>query len=299
MKNTDILNGYSDHLVIERRMSENTLEQYMRIINKFISFNSKDLQETTREDIKDFIRYLMTAELKNSTISNHVIGLRSFFNYLADKTQRKEIMSLTFFLQRILKIKRERSVRQVPNNQEWERLRDAAQAYKVAASYNKESKLYKNTLRDYAIFETIVATSGRVSEISNIRLCDIDFNSKTIFMRSRKGGHQGMVIFGEKAKIAIQELVNIKNLSSHDKLFGITYESQIYYIIKKWVKKAGVNNLLHPHSFRHFHITEAQRNGASLIHVAEQADHKNLNTTRGYTHFDLQDRRESYAKFFS
>lgn len=294
MENSKILVDFKEHLEFIRRLTPQTIKGYGFMIELFIKFLSKPLTEATRDDIKEFIKYRMSKGLSNTTLSAHVVALRSLYNYLADITQKRELIALSFFLNKIVKLKKDTNVTPTPSNKEWERLREALSAFKHAASFNKESNFYKECLRDSAMLEVFTATGMRPGELESIRLRDIDFDNETIFIECGKGEKQRMVIFNEASKEAIKEYLAINNFTLVDKIFDIKYKNMINYIVKKWRERAGINAKIRPHSFRHYHITQAQRLGIPTHLVSNQVGHKDPNTTLHYTHLDTAHRRNVY-----
>lgn len=286
--------SFKEYLIYERQLAKTTVEGYVFFTSEFLKFISKDPLEVRREDIKDFFKYLRDRGIKSSSMSNYVISLRTFYNWLGDLKDDDELRKLCFYLKNIIRISREKVVPEVPSLPELDKLRQALQAYKSALSFNKESQAYKIALRDTAIFETLIATGARNSELRAMLVCDVDLENNAVFIRNGKANHQRVSIFSHLARQTLLEHLSHSRLKPNDKVFVIRNGNMLNYIIKRWAKRAGINLNIHAHSFRHFHVTHAQRKGVPVQVVADQVGHVNLNTTRQYTHFDIDYRRENY-----
>lgn len=291
----EYMSKFKEYLLYERQLAETTIHGYIFFVSEFLKFTSKEVKEICREDIKDFIKYLRNRGIQNSSISNYIISMRQFYNWLADLEREEKIVTLCFFLRKIVRIRRDKTVAEVPTKEELSKLRSTLHAYKQALSFNKKAYGYKIVLRDAAIIEMLIATGARNKEMRQMRVCDVDLKTKTVFIKQGKGGHQRVSVFGDLALETLKEHLEHSSLDPNAAVFVIRNGNMMNYIIKRWALRAGINQELHAHSFRHFHVTEAQKLGVPVQIVADQVGHVNLNTTRHYTHFDVSDRREKYG----
>ena len=287
---------FKEYLSYERNLADNTVASYLYFVSEFISFASKDVMEIQRDDIKDFIKYLRVRDLQNSSISAYVIALRSFYKWLAYTNKSEVLLQVNFFLNNIVRIRKERSVRAVVTTDELSKIREAIATHKAVLSCNKKSNFYRIVLRDAAIIEMLACTGCRSEELREIRVRDIDFENKTVLIRKGKGGHQRVALFNESARIALKEHIAHNGYDLDARISVIRTPNMLGYIVKRWAKAANLGKNIYPHSFRHHHITEAQRKGIPIQAVADQVGHVNLNTTRMYTHLDLEYRKEEYSR---
>lgn len=291
---TAIVDDFREYLIYERNLAHTTVGGYVFFVCEFMEFASKDPGEVKKDDFRDFMKYLRHKQVQNSSLANYIVSLRSFYNWYSDKYKSDKMIEIAFFLQRIMRIRRDKKVPEVPTTKELEKLRETLHAYKTAYSYNKATSFYKMTLRDVAIFEMLIATGARSFELRNVRVCDIDLADNSVFIRDGKGGHQRVAIFSKLAQETLLEHIEHSQLKADTKVFVIRNGNMLNYIIKRWAKRANINSEIHAHSFRHYHVTEAQKNGVPVQVVADQVGHASINTTRHYTHFDVDYRREQY-----
>jgi len=282
----------------DRQLAESTITSYklaLRFLSDFIK--PKTFENISQEDISSFLVFLKEGKINKQnkqkglaigSIALMVNGLRTFYKFFAFKTEKKEIQSISFFLSNIIRAKKINSKPiEVPTPEEIKKLRQTLKAYLKCPAVSNTQKLL--TLRTSAIMEMFLQTGCRASELKGLQVKDVDFEKQTIFIKNAKGGRQRISIFGDSAKKVLIRWLKEKNLQPEDNLFGLRSKvnSDIAQIIKLWTKKAQINPKLHAHSFRHYYITESQRQGADLQAIADQVGHRDLNVTRNtYTHFD-------------
>ena len=150
-----------------------------------------------------------------------------------------------------------------------------------------------NGIRDKLIIEMFYSTGIRVSELSNLKINDIDFKEKKINILG-KGSKERIVLFGDRCLNLINLYLDksrpfILNDGDSPYLFvnkrkNRLSENSIRIIIKDVLKKSGLNVKLTPHVLRHTFATDLLNNGADLRTVQELLGHENLQTTEVYTH---------------
>jgi site-specific recombinase XerD len=129
----------------------------------------------------------------------------------------------------------------------------------------------------------------RVSELLNLKVCDLEIDKGYGFVRSGKGGKDRLFILSEKFKERISELIynnglkgdNLLFLSNRDRKYNVRSMQEI---IRKACKKAGIEKKVHPHTLRHSFATHLIENGYSVSEVQGLLGHKSPETTMIYLH---------------
>jgi integrase/recombinase XerC len=162
--------------------------------------------------------------------------------------------------------------------------------------------------RDRAIIELLYASGLRVSELVGLNDADMDREEQMLRVRG-KGRKERMVPFGGKAltamenywRLRIELLTRGKGRIDSEAIFlnhmgrRLTTRS-VRRIVNKYVKLAGVNWSLHPHSLRHAFATHLLADGADLRAIQELLGHASLSTTQKYTHASIRQLMEVYDK---
>lgn len=162
--------------------------------------------------------------------------------------------------------------------------------------------------RDRAIMELLYASGLRVSELVGLDDADMDRTQQMLRVRG-KGRKERIVPFGDKAQTAMDNYWNLRaGLLAKEKSKAITPAIFLNYagrrltarsvrrIVNKYVKLAGVNWSLHPHSLRHAFATHLLADGADLRAIQELLGHASLSTTQKYTHATIRQLMEVYDK---
>jgi integrase/recombinase XerC len=162
--------------------------------------------------------------------------------------------------------------------------------------------------RDRAIMELLYASGLRVSELVGLNDADMDREQQMLRVRG-KGRKERMVPFGGKAlaaidnywRLRIELLTRGKSKIDSEAIF-LNYAGRrltsrsVRRIVNKYVKLAGVDWNLHPHSLRHAFATHLLADGADLRAIQELLGHASLSTTQKYTHASIRQLMEVYDK---
>ena len=282
---TEYLKKYEEYLKYELNYSENTIKQYLMNLDKYLRFlniNKISYQNITKDDVMKFLKKLDEENLSKRSIANILSALRTFYNFLLDE----KIITSNIFKQ----IHNPKLEKKLPNFLSYEQTRQ------ILDSINTETELdYRNKL----IIEMFYATGIRVSELVNIKISDINKNDKSIIILG-KGKKERIVYFGDYAKIALENYLNIRSINS-EYLFLNKDGNKISIrgvekIVDKLTSMAAIKNNVTPHTFRHTFATHLLNNGADIKSVQELLGHSSLNTTEIYTHITSDYLKSVYLK---
>jgi site-specific recombinase XerD len=139
------------------------------------------------------------------------------------------------------------------------------------------------------MIELMYSAGLRVSELLNLKVCDLEIDKGYGFVRAGKGGKDRLFILSEKLKGRINELVDNEKINSESCLFisnrNKKYSTRsIQQIIKKARKRAKIEKKIHPHTLRHSFATHLIENGYSVSEVQSLLGHKSPETTMVYVH---------------
>jgi integrase/recombinase XerD len=151
-------------------------------------------------------------------------------------------------------------------------------------------------LRDKAVLELLYACGTRVSELINIKISDLFFADDVIRVFG-KGSKERIIPIGSSAVKWINKYLKesrvllMKKAKSENYLFlnnrGTKLSRMgVWKIVDRYVKEAGIEKEVHPHTFRHSFATHLLEGGADLRAVQEMLGHADISTTQIYTHID-------------
>lgn len=277
------LKEYLTHLKLEKNLSVNTVSSYKNDLTSFNSFlkdkNIDDPSNVTSEHISVFFKILKELGLSGTSSARYFSSLKGFFLFLL---KNKYIVKNP-----IEKISAPKLSKKLPA------VLDVAEVEKILSQPITNNKL---GLRDKAILELFYACGTRVSELINLKVNDL-FLSDEIIRVLGKGSKERLIPIGSSAIKWINDYLKssrpllMKKSKSENYLFLNSRSSKlsrmgIWKIIDRYVKEAGIEKEVHPHTFRHSFATHLLEGGADLRAVQEMLGHADISTTQIYTHID-------------
>ena len=291
------MDKFESYLSVERQLARDTVINYLYFINHFKKFLfPKDMNQAAREDITSFLSQLQNRGLVKSSIGLYVVALRNYFKWAYYTYRTDSLAQVDFFLRNIIKTKRDSKIPVIPTKEEVLKLRSVLSQFLQLNSWNKNCRPYKDTLRAFAMIELFITAGLRSKELKGLLRKDVDLDKRIIFVRQGKGDFQRISLFGNSAVEVLKEYFALCNFAPDEIIFPMAQQNVINRTIKLWAAKAQINPSIHAHSFRHYFITESRRQGIDIQIVADQVGHRDLNTTKHYTHFDIDYIRDSYRQ---
>lgn len=282
--------AFLNYLKYELNYSDKTIVNYEKDLNLFLDFcdynKITELAYVDFDFIRKYLRYLYSLKYSNKTISRHVSSLRRFFKYLLS----------------INKIKTNPCIL-VSNPKKEYRLPNFISEIDLEKIFAVPDISTPLGIRDELILRMFYATGIRLTELSNIKVGDIDFSNKRIKILG-KGNKERYVFYGKNCEHYLKEYLNygrVKLLKETTDYLFLNHNGQkltaggIEYLINKIVKQSGVtNNHVTPHVFRHTFATHMLNEGSDLVTVQTLLGHSNLSTTSIYTHVSNEHLRSVY-----
>lgn len=282
------------HLDVERNVALNTYKSYQYDLNQLLRFWDKTNKATTGHDfnmqevLEKFFMHLYTLKVQKSSISRKIACFKSFESYLH---------SCNVILN--LKLTAPRVDKKLPTYLTIEEI------IYLLDVLPDEAYPTQRPVRDRTMIEVLYATGVRCSELTSIKLVDINFDQKTILITG-KGNKQRMVLFGSKAKEKIisyicgERLADLKD-GACEYLFisntGTKFtDRSLQDILSRLGRKLPNKKRLTPHKLRHSFATHLLNAGMNLRALQELLGHSSLATTEKYTHIATKDLKELYDR---
>ncbi len=290
----EAITSFELYLKLEKQLSDNSIEAYVRDVNKLRrfaeSFDQPPCPDKIDSDfIKDFL-YQISNFIAAQSQARLLSGLRIFFNFLILEQQMD-----TNPLELIESPKLSRKLPDVLSLEEIDRMIAAIDLSKPEGERNR------------AIIETVYGCGLRVSELINLRISDLFFEEGFIKVTG-KGNKQRLVPISAYTQKYIR--IYLHHIRLHQKIdpkySDILFLNRrgkqltrvmIFQIIKQLTRKAGINKNISPHSLRHSFATHLLENGADLRSIQLLLGHESITTTEIYLHLDRQRLHETLKKY--
>lgn len=282
-----------------RRQAKSTLERRGYDLEVFRNFSEAqgviDIKNVDKQHLESFRRFLNRHrkpngdELGVGTIRNRLTAVKTMLTRLHYLEVIPVNPAYGFELPRLPK--------SLPmgffTEEEVQKLLNVTRAYGVKG------------LKDRCIMEVMYATGIRRTELANLNLDDIDFENSLLTVRKGKGNKDRRVPIAPLACINLQRYIKairpmFANTFSGQSIF-LTHEGKRYlgkqlsYMVKRTMKKAGINRRGACNLFRHTTATLMSENGADIPFIQKILGHASISTTEIYTHVTIKKLREVYA----
>lgn len=289
------IKGFKSYLKLERSLSKNSIEAYIRDIeklNQYFEFNKSKISPTDvqTKDIKEFLEWINELGMTASSQARVLSGVKSFYKYLMIEDLIKNDPASI--------VETPKLGRKLPDTLSLSEINQIIEAVDASSSEG---------MRNKALLETLYACGLRVSELVNLKLSDIYFEIDFLKVTG-KGDKERFVPIGGTAKKLIKLYVDevrvhqsIKK-GEEDYIFLNRRGSRltrvmVFTIIKRLAIKAGIKKSISPHTFRHSFATHLVEGGADLRAVQEMLGHESITTTEIYTHLDRNYLKETIISF--
>lgn len=288
-----LIAAYLDHLRVERRLADHTLESYGRDLAHLAEFaagRGREIHRFGRQDLEAFVRELMGRGLSPRSVGRAVASVRGFYRFL--------------MLDRRIETNPADDLR-APRA--WPALPKFLSLEEVDRLIAQPDTATPRGLRDRALIELLYATGMRVSELVQLRLSDINLEGRHLICTG-KGGKQRLIPIGSEAAAWVKRYLRdgrppLTGPRSSPRLFlnarGGRSLSRVglWKILKTYGRQAGLPRTLSPHVLRHSFATHLLDRGADLRALQMMLGHSDLSTTQIYTHILEARMRAIYDKF--
>lgn len=260
------------------RFTDGTTKSYRISLNQFFSYSNKSFDEIKARDIRAWMASMEEEGLKPKSVQSKLTAVKSFYCYCMEenkinknpvdtvKTPKKED-SLPYYLER--------------------------------KHLTLLQELTRGDLRDRAIVEALYATGLRISELLNIKLSDIKWETKLIWIRKGKGNKERFVIFTHDCSIRLQDYLENRKIKS-DYLFcnqkgNPLTQDTVQKDFRDYSKE--LNFRVTPHTLRHTFAAHLAEKGMDFNYIQELLGHEDVNSTRIYTRLMDKARKKQYDQY--
>jgi integrase/recombinase XerD len=287
--------GYKAYLQLERSLSDNSVEAYLRDVEKLTEYllatnQTKPPGEIELKDLQQFVRWIGELGMTATSQARIISGIRGFYHYcLIEQITTNNPSTL---------LEAPKTKRALPDFLSFEEIE------KIIAQLDLSTA---DGGRNKAILETMYSCGLRVSEVINLKISCLYLDVGFIRVIG-KGDKERLVPIGSDAikyikiykdDIRVHQKIqpdyeDILFLSKHGKNLS---RVMIFYIIKSLAQKAEIKKNISPHTFRHSFATHLVEGGADLRAVQEMLGHESITTTEIYTHLDRDYLRNTLQQF--
>ena len=287
------IKGFKSYLTIERSLSANSVDAYIRDVQQLALFaeNKKKTEiQIEKSDLSEFVAAISKSGKAARSQARIISGIKAFFKYLimedyikADPTELLEGPKIGMKL---------------PDTLSVEEIDKLISAIDLSTEQGE---------RNRAMLEILYSCGLRVSELITLKLSNISFTEGFIKVVG-KGNKERLAPIGSTAlkylNIYLNEVRNHQTIQKgHDDIVFLNRRGKqltrvmIFTIIKQLAEKISLKKKISPHTFRHSFATHLIQGGADLRAVQEMLGHESITTTEIYTHLDKEYLKEAIISF--
>jgi integrase/recombinase XerD len=297
------LQGYLDHLTIERGVAKNTLTSYRRDLRRYTKHLSDrgihDLAKVGEDDVSEFLVALRrgdpdngTAALSAVSAARALIAVRGLHRFAAAEGLAELDVARA--------VRPPTPGRRLPKSLTI----DEVLALLEGAGGDSPSD-GPLTLRNRALLELLYSTGSRISEAVGLDIDDVDTEARSVLLRG-KGGKQRLVPVGRPAVQALDAYLvrGRPDLARRGRgtpaIFlnvrgGRLSRQSAWQVLQDAAERAGITSGVSPHMLRHSFATHLLEGGADVRVVQELLGHASVTTTQIYTLVTVHALREVWA----
>jgi integrase/recombinase XerD len=285
------IKNFNAYLKIEKSLSINSVDAYLHdvhLLTQYLTIHNKAVQpaDLTLNDLENFIAHLHDLGLSDRSQARIISGLKAFYKFLLIEDYIKEDPTTLLEGPKLSK--------KLPDTLSFEEIETLIGALDLSKDEN---------VRNKAMLETLYSSGLRVSELINLQISNLFFESEYVRVIG-KGNKERIVPIGSEAlkHIGIYLEHVRRKLPQYPKFSDVLFLNRrgkpltrvmMFLVIKKLAKEIGLNKSISPHTFRHSFATHLIEGGADLRAVQQMLGHSSITTTEIYTHLDQQYLRES------
>lgn len=293
---TPTIKGFKNYLQLELSLSSNSIEAYLRDVEKLVQY--LELQEINvtpekveQNQIEDFLQWVSELGLNARSQARILSGLKAFYKYL--------LMEDIIDISPTELLESPKIGRKLPEVLSIEEINEIINTVDLSKPEGERNK---------AMLETLYSCGLRVSELVTLQLSNLLLDEGFIRVIG-KGDKERITPIGSVAIKHIKTYIESKrnhmdniDSESEDILFLNRRGKQltrvmIFTIIKNLTEQAGIKKTVSPHTFRHSFATHLVEGGADLRAVQEMLGHESITTTEIYTHLDREYLRQAILDF--
>lgn len=272
---------FQNYLRIERSLSPNSVEAYVRDIQKLAQFldGTVEIKDLNEVHLQNFLEWINELGMTPHTQARVLSGLKAFFKYLLFENILNADPSAL--------VEGPKLGRKLPDTLSFLEIEQLLEAIDMSTSEGQ---------RNRAILETLYSSGLRVSELTELKINNVYFDLG--FLRIvGKGNKERLVPIGrdalkhigiyiEQVRVHVPVKKGNENYVFLNRRGSKLSRVMIFTIIKKLAEEVGFKKNISPHTFRHSFATHLVEGGADLRAVQEMLGHESITTTEIYTHLD-------------
>lgn len=288
MISSHFLKKYFTYCQHQKKLDGKTLKAYRIDLQQFIDSFQCVNEPIARDHIEQYIT-LLGSKYKPATIKRKYAAIKAYFQFL----EYSELITINPFSKIKIKVQETVYLPRLFPLSTLEAILNIAYMDK-SSSIGGKLKAFEKT-RDVAVLELLFSTGMRVSELCGLKYADVDLPSQQVRIMG-KGSKERILCIANIDVVKILKEYEARRLELQapmeyffaNRCCNRLSEQSVRTIIQKYVKRAGIDQHITPHMFRHTFATSLLDEGVDCRYIQQILGHSSIKTTERYTHVSLQ-----------
>lgn len=267
-------------------LSPETLKYYANCNSYFLEFFDENnlANSITKNTFYEFVSYLReNRNIKDVTLNSYLRGIRSILYFGMEEGYISKF--------KVALVKAEKPIKETYSDIEIEKLLEKP---------NTNTCMFRE-YRDWVIINYLLATGNRLSSMTNVLICDIDFSNNLITIRKTKNGKQQIIPLSLRLAEVLREYLTYRNGDLTDYLFCNAHgekltKSAAEHSIAEYNRKKGVTKTS-IHLFRHTFAKKWILNGGDIFRLQKILGHSSLDIVKEYVNMFSADLQNDFGQF--
>ncbi|MBX2913021.1 MAG: site-specific tyrosine recombinase XerD [Cyclobacteriaceae bacterium] len=286
---------FGDYLRLERSLSANSIEAYVRDVEKlwqFLEMRHSGLSplKVAPKDLQDFLTYINELGMSAHSQARMLSGIKAFYKYLIyEELLEKDPTQL---------IEGPKLGRKLPDTLSYLEIEKLLEAIDMSSPEGG---------RNRAMLEVLYSSGLRVSELVDLRVNNVYFDvgflrvvgkgNKERLVPVGKDALKFLALYKEQIRVHVPVQKGFEGYMFLNRRGRKLTRVMVFTIIKGLAGQTGLKKTISPHTFRHSFATHLIEGGADLRAVQEMLGHESITTTEIYTHLDRDYLRQVIQDF--
>jgi site-specific recombinase XerD len=294
-----LIDGFVDHLRLERRLSSHTVDAYRHdvgLLGVFLHRNGGALTTADPAILRRFLAQQHTLGYARATLARRMGAVRTFYRWAS--SEYRVDRDPTLLLGRPKVVNRLPAVLRVP---EAMALAEAPED-RQGAGEDPNDRAW--ILRDRAILELLYGSGLRVGEVSGLDVGSVDLPRQRVLVRG-KGSKEREVPVSDDAAAAVATWVargRPRVAPEGERALFVNRKGvrlgtrDARRVVERYAQRTLEGRRVTPHTLRHSFATHLLEGGADIRAVQELLGHASVGTTQRYTHVSRSRLFEAYER---
>ena len=270
--------GYKAWLRLEKSLSDNSVEAYLRDVEKLTNYLQLhnilvSPTELKLKNLQQFVKWIGELGMTATSQARIISGIRGFYKYcLVEQITKIDPSTL---------LEAPKTSRKLPDVLTFEEI-------ELVIAQLDQSK--PDGVRNKAILETLYSCGLRVSEVCKLKVSDIDSERMQVFIERSKGKKDRYVTLSPVLLDILRQYMKMHKPMPKRYLFEGQKENDPYStrsaqtVFNRAVKTAGIHKSVTFHVLRHSFATHLWEKGVDIKYIKELLGHFDIKTTERYLH---------------